>query len=282
MHPEQAILHVSYSAAHLSEPGEYRLACLETLQELLPSDSLGFIEYDVDVGRVHVWGTGDSARAEIGDALSHHPDRHPVLASLTERPYDPSPRRISDLLSLRDWRRHEVYNEVFVPLGATYHVSLPLTFGQSEAPGNRWGGIGWGFNRANHDFSDDEVALLFSLRRLLRAMEQQSQIRSLPSFSPRVIEESELSPREEQILVAVSQGLTAVAIGHVHRISARTVNKHLENAYRKLGVRDRISALNRLRTSTPGVSASEPPRSSTLSYSLLSNINSTPAPRGVR
>ncbi|HEX8870130.1 MAG TPA: helix-turn-helix transcriptional regulator [Lentzea sp.] len=52
-----------------------------------------------------------------------------------------------------------------------------------------------------------------------------------------------LTPREREVLGHVMHGRTAVCIGREMGISARTVTKHLENAYRKLGVSDRVSAV---------------------------------------
>ena len=44
------------------------------------------------------------------------------------------------------------------------------------------------------------------------------------------------------MLTLVAQNLTAVAIGHRLGISARTVHKHLEHIYTKLGVGSRSAA----------------------------------------
>jgi len=51
-----------------------------------------------------------------------------------------------------------------------------------------------------------------------------------------------------EVLRHVGAGLTADAIGHLLRISGRTVRKHLENAYRKLGCHDRLLAVQHART----------------------------------
>jgi len=45
----------------------------------------------------------------------------------------------------------------------------------------------------------------------------------------------------------LEKGLTGVSIGHLLGISPRTVAKHLEHIYAKLGISNRIEALNRLR-----------------------------------
>ncbi|GAA1937501.1 response regulator transcription factor [Nocardioides marmoribigeumensis] len=52
-----------------------------------------------------------------------------------------------------------------------------------------------------------------------------------------------LTGRERATLALPADGLTAVAIARRLAVSPRTVNKHLEHLYRKLGVRDRLQAV---------------------------------------
>lgn len=52
-----------------------------------------------------------------------------------------------------------------------------------------------------------------------------------------------LTIRECAVLDHLSTGLTARAIAHRMNISPQTVNKHLQSAYRKLGVCDRLTAI---------------------------------------
>jgi DNA-binding NarL/FixJ family response regulator len=56
---------------------------------------------------------------------------------------------------------------------------------------------------------------------------------------------STLTPRELQILVMVSQGLTMQQVGSRLGISPRTVETHVAKLYRKLGVRTRVQAVAR-------------------------------------
>src|SRR5580765_6366799 len=51
-----------------------------------------------------------------------------------------------------------------------------------------------------------------------------------------------LTDRQTQILGLVAAGLTDLAVAHRLRITARTVGKHLEHIYRRLGVDNRTSA----------------------------------------
>lgn len=60
---------------------------------------------------------------------------------------------------------------------------------------------------------------------------------------------ADLTKRERQILDLLGTGMTARAIGTVLGISHRTVSKHLEHAYAKTGLHDRLLASGRgLRT----------------------------------
>ena len=51
-----------------------------------------------------------------------------------------------------------------------------------------------------------------------------------------------LTPRQAQILQLAAKGLTDQQIGAQLGLSARTINKHLERAYRRLGVQNRTAA----------------------------------------
>lgn len=54
-----------------------------------------------------------------------------------------------------------------------------------------------------------------------------------------------LTRREKQILELIADGLTAEAIGRRLRVSPRTVAKHQERMYRKLGTSDRLTTVLR-------------------------------------
>jgi DNA-binding NarL/FixJ family response regulator len=54
-----------------------------------------------------------------------------------------------------------------------------------------------------------------------------------------------ITDRELAVLDLMADGLIAVAIARQLGISSRTVSKHIENIYRKLGTHDRTSAVLR-------------------------------------
>jgi len=55
--------------------------------------------------------------------------------------------------------------------------------------------------------------------------------------------DKELSPREKEILMLVTQGLTNREIANRLGISWRTVDAYLRRVYRKINVRGRIAAV---------------------------------------
>ena len=54
---------------------------------------------------------------------------------------------------------------------------------------------------------------------------------------------SGLTPREEEVLTMLAEGLSARVIARRLTISERTVTSHLDHAYRKLGVNNRVDAV---------------------------------------
>lgn len=54
-----------------------------------------------------------------------------------------------------------------------------------------------------------------------------------------------LTRREAEVLQWVAQGKTNMEIGTILDVSPRTVQKHLEHIYRKLGVETRMAAATR-------------------------------------
>lgn len=56
-----------------------------------------------------------------------------------------------------------------------------------------------------------------------------------------------LTPRELTVLALLADALTAGQIGRRLGISTRTVNKHVENMFRKLGTSDRLAAVMQAR-----------------------------------
>jgi DNA-binding NarL/FixJ family response regulator len=53
-----------------------------------------------------------------------------------------------------------------------------------------------------------------------------------------------LSARESEVLNLLTEGNSNPEIARVLTLSTRTVDRHVQNLYRKLGVRNRVAAAN--------------------------------------
>jgi DNA-binding CsgD family transcriptional regulator len=89
-------------------------------------------------------------------------------------------------------------------------------------------------NRSRRDFSDRERALLDLLRPHLARVYQ------------RVSLANRLTAREAEVLRWVAAGKSDAQIGAILGASPRTVQKHLQRVYEKLGVEGRTAAAMRL------------------------------------
>ena len=95
----------------------------------------------------------------------------------------------------------------------------------------------------------DAIRGIVSGERLITPDLEQAAVMALGRFARQAREGSEMSasltPREREILLMVSDGLTMQQIARRLSISPRTVETHVAKLYRKLGVRTRMQAVTR-------------------------------------
>ncbi len=120
------------------------------------------------------------------------------------------------------------------PLGVEHVLCVAL-----PAPGAN--AVGIAFHRARPDFDDDDIALLRRAWPALAALVRDSAV-----FAPC----GGLTGRETEVLRRVARGASNGEVGLALRISRRTVEKHLEHVYRKLGVAGRYEAIASSRSSS--------------------------------
>jgi DNA-binding CsgD family transcriptional regulator len=164
-------------------------------------------------------------------------ERHPQIVSYRTRPDDIAPRRLSDLISQRQWQAHPVYRAIGAAVGNRYQLTVLVRPGSATFDG-------WVFNRTTRDFSDAELGRLRWAQAGLVSLNTQIRLDSPTDHAATTAAARiGITSRERQVLELLSRGLTAQAIAHVLLISERTVRKHLERTYRKLGCRDRLQAV---------------------------------------
>jgi DNA-binding CsgD family transcriptional regulator len=159
------------------------------------------------------------------------PDRAPVTAHRAAGP---------------DWTGSATARLLDDALDVDHVLGVPL-------PGSSTPITGCLVYRSGADFTDDHLTMAERAQPLLAGVERQRQLleewrRSAAAPAGPADERAAdctLTPRETAVLFLLTDALTADAVGRRLGISVRTVHKHVENIYRKLGTRDRVSTLLR-------------------------------------
>ena len=96
--------------------------------------------------------------------------------------------------------------------------------------------------RSGSDFTDEDLAVAGQVQRVVIGLDRQVGLFRRLNGSDQAVDVG-LTPRELSVLALLAEGFSTQAIARRLACSPRTVYKHLERAYRKLGVRDRVNAL---------------------------------------
>lgn len=131
-------------------------------------------------------------------------------------------------VGVRHWGRHRAEAEACGSLdGIRDGIAVGFRNG-TDAVSQIW------FDRLRHDFTDEDLArvalIIPILQRLLR-------VRHTPHLP------AALTVQERRVLMLVANGMSNAEIAAHLFVSVATVRKHLEHAYRKLGVHNRMAAV---------------------------------------
>jgi DNA-binding CsgD family transcriptional regulator len=181
------------------------------------------------------------------DRWAEHAHENPLLQNYL-RTQDGRAMRFSDVIPQRRLHASALYREVYAPMGVEHQLAFTL-----PAPPDRVLAIA--LSRGDHDYSDSERELAdrarpFLIQAYLNAIAFQA-LQAAPhtgSATPRLesLIAAGLTQREAESLRLVALGRSNQHVARVLGISHRTVGKHLERGFRKLGVSDRSSAAARV------------------------------------
>jgi len=175
--------------------------------------------------------------AELDEWLNgrtHH--HHPLLRwhAVTRDPRPTTMERVpTALISRRDrqplvsaLKRYEYEQQVAISyrLNGAYHQAYVL-------------------GRARTDFNDDDLVVARYVQRALIGLDQQiTTIRQLGGLQSAVTDLG-LTARETSVLALLAAGHSNRGIARRLGCAPRTIEKHLERVYRKLGVQDKVNAV---------------------------------------
>ncbi|SFB69278.1 regulatory protein, luxR family [Polaromonas sp. OV174] len=156
-------------------------------------------------------------------------------------------RRISDLVSRHDFQHSALYADYYRRIGLEYAIAMPL-FKDKRTLASVV------LNRRGLDFDEHDRERLDLLRPHLAFLYRQAHQAVAPpaadapsSYWPVVLDISacRLTQRETEVMHWLACGKTDADIAALLAISPRTVQKHLEHVYVKLGVETRTAAVMR-------------------------------------
>lgn len=227
------------TVADLEDRREFAPVVLEKLAAIVPGDVLNYNEIDLVAATVNCTTyPGDALDPSTGLVLAAYAHEHPFIRHI-QRTGDETPCRISDLVTRKEFHSLGLYNELLRPAGLHYQIALSLRDPARVV-------VGIAVNRSRHDFTDRERDVLTLLRPPLAASYRRLTARGQPRSLRRSADVDVLTDRERQVLELVAAGRTDRAIGRLLGCSGRTIGKHLQHAYRKLGVTNRIAAIVQL------------------------------------
>ena len=138
-------------------------------------------------------------------------------------------QRISDSIPFERFRRSALYNDYYRRIRIDHAMALPIYVRDGLL-------VSFVFNRTRRDFTDRERALLDLVKPHLAKLYGRTRLRA------------GLTAREAEVLRWIASGKSDAQIGAILGTSPRTVQKHLQHLYEKLGVENRTAAAMRLRS----------------------------------
>jgi len=214
---------------------------VQVLSGLVASELTTLSLCDLTSSRRIVYGAPPGAiGAEERAAFDRHFYEHPLVRyHAHER--GPYVHRISDSLPMARFRETALYNDYYRRVGLRHAMALPLRVDGGQL-------VSFVFNRGGADFTAREVALLDSLRRPLAALFTRAAAADhcAPALDPEMLARHALTLREAEVLQWVSAGKTDRDVAALLDCSPRTVHKHLQRIYTKLGVETRTAAVMRM------------------------------------
>jgi DNA-binding CsgD family transcriptional regulator len=233
--------------ADLDHPAAFAGVAMPGLARLIGCDLATFTEIDPPK-QIRYMDYPERALSPASyEAFSEFLHQHPLINHY-ETARDGVALRMSDVVSRAEFRRLDIYQHAYRPRPTEYLLAVQL-------PGPGPGTKAFALNRARRDFTETDRDLLNLVRGplaegLRRAAARHRAHRALASSPEQRL--AALTEREVQVLELVAAGRTNVAIAHTLEVSPRTVAKHLERIYRKLGVGNRAAAV------APPLLASDP------------------------
>jgi len=241
----KACLDTVHAIGEASTSGEgFARGGVACLKRLVPSELTTLSICDLDSRHRSVMSDvpGALSRREI-EAFNRRFDEHPLVREHVRDPRAAT-QRITDVMPAAQFRSSPLFDEYYRSIGIDHVMAVPVHIDRTLL-------VSFVFNRQDRDFSDLDRARAEAIRphlgdlyRMVRALDGASAAWGVPSTSSPAPGRP-LTEREREVLHWLGSGKTDKDIGEILGISPRTVHKHLQGIYGKLGVETRTAAVVR-------------------------------------
>ena len=160
----RAVLELAGEVHAARDLDDFRTTALQSIVRVVPSEVCSYNELDAEARPLFTL-TQPEVPPSAHDAWARYAGQNPLIVRYA-RTRDGRPIRWSDVVDLREFRRTEVYRELYRPLGVGHQIAFTL-------PSPPQFTIGIALGRARRDFSDDERDILQLARpHLIQAFRQ--------------------------------------------------------------------------------------------------------------
>ncbi|HVE90402.1 MAG TPA: LuxR C-terminal-related transcriptional regulator [Burkholderiaceae bacterium] len=218
------------------DSGDFARRGVQCLPRLVSSELTTLSVCNLDSGhrRVVCDQPGAISRREL-EVFDRHFFDHPLVREHGRNPAAVT-RRIEDLLPGQAFQRTPLFNDYYRPIRIDHAMAVPIHV-------NRHILVSFVVNRSKRGFSDrdrERVEIIRPHLGHLYRLSARTQKEGTPSDF-----KTPLTARERDVLDWLGAGKTDKDIAAILTISPRTVQKHLQRIYEKLGVENRTAAVMR-------------------------------------
>jgi DNA-binding CsgD family transcriptional regulator len=242
------------------DPDALAHAMLVEMRALVAVEHLTYNELDLARQRIICVSDArdfDAALGPMVPTFEAHMHEHPVAADCrrmqTQHPDgvadDVPVHTISDFLPRARYQQLGLYRDFYRHFDTEFQMIVSLVNRRGHA-------VGVALNRKLRDFTDRDRAVMELLRPHLQLayfnVDRRARLRRLFDLQdePRAITDlcdaAALTPREAAVMFHVAHGKDTAQIAVALRARPRTIEKHLEHVFAKLGVHSRAAAVTAL------------------------------------
>ncbi len=239
--PNARLLELIGDTYGLLDLEDFRLGVFEALRRAIHCDWISINEVGPVPG--DFWGMVEPyLPQESAEIFALYMHQNPLLLYMLESRRG-SARRLSEMVSAEEFHRTDLYRLFYGTIGLEYQIAFTLP---QEPP--RMLGIALSRTAASGDFSDADRDLLNQARPYLIqsyrnavAFEGIRAAVGVDSLTAALLDAG-LTQREAEVVGLLARGSSNADLAGELGISTRTAEKHVQNAFRKLGVSSRSQA----------------------------------------